>query len=67
MSIYWLDGRSYFEPNAVSEFGQEETSFALVGRQLPLSRSKPGARPNPLCIRPYFSNSRGRTLVSERR
>jgi hypothetical protein len=64
-----LVGRSLFfsRPAQVSEFGQEETSFALVG-------SATTSCPDPNLARgltravsdPYFSNSRGRALVSER-
>src|SRR5882724_13137611 len=64
MSIYWSEGRYYF---ASTGFGQEETSVALLG-SVAISCPDPNltARRNPFCISAYFSNSRGRALVSAR-
>src|SRR5258705_6153745 len=52
MSIHWLDGRSYLVPNAGLGIrtGSDEPCLRWVGSDL-LTRSEPGARPNPLCIR----------------
>jgi hypothetical protein len=62
MSIYWLDGRSYFAPTAGLgvRTGRNEPRLLKVGSDF-LSRSEPSARPNPLCIRPLlfqFARSR---------
>jgi len=67
MSIYWSEGRYYFAPNAGLGVRQEETSVALLG-SVAISCPDPNltARRNPFCISAYFSNSRGRALVSAR-
>jgi len=67
MSIYWSEGRYYFAPNAGLgvRTGRNERCLVRVGSDF-LSDPNLTARRNPFCISAYFSNSRGRALVSAR-
>src|ERR1700738_3404147 len=65
MSIYWVDGRSYFVPNAGPGVRTQRNMPCFV-RPAATSCPYPGLARDLTRIRPYFSNSRSGTLVSER-